>query len=127
MQMLAADINLIVIVRRDVERRVPHEAVLEIRGNAVRVVGPHFDVAALAPVLFVADDDAADAARAGGGGPDDVGIDRIGRREPALAAVDRVPHAARNSAPPSPAAAAPAALVETAVARSAVRRAVLLV
>src|SRR6185295_1743813 len=125
-QVLAADVDLVVIVRRDVERRVPDEAVLQIRRDAVRVVGPHFDVAALPPALFVAHDDAADAAGAGGGGPDDVRVDRIGRREAALAAVDGMPHAAWNAAAPT-AAAATAALVEAAVARSAVRGSILLV
>src|SRR5439155_996240 len=71
MQVLAADVDLVVIVRRDMERRVPDEAVLQVGRRAVRVLGPYFDVAHLAPALVVANDDAADAAGAGRGGPDD--------------------------------------------------------
>src|SRR5262249_20349294 len=119
MQVLAADVNLVVIVRRDVERRVPHEPVFQIRGRSVRILRPHFDVAQLPPVLLVPDDDAADAAGTGGGRPDDVGIDRIGRGESALAAADRVPHAARDLVAAS--AAAAAAVAQAAVAGPAVR------
>src|SRR5262249_41598303 len=120
MDVLAAGVDLVVIVRRDVERRVPHEAVLEIRRHAVLVVGPHLDVAQRRRALVVAHEDAADAARARGGGPDDVGIARIRRRPAALAAADRVPHPARDAAAAATAAAPPTALVEAAVARTAV-------
>ena len=125
MEILAADVNLVVIVRRDVERRVPDEPILQIGRRSIFAVRPDLHVAHLPAAFVVADDDAADASRAGGGGPDDVRIDRIGRRKAALAASDRVPHAARDVA--AAATAAPAALTQAAVARAAVRRPVLLV
>src|SRR5262249_10965375 len=94
MQVLTADVDPVVIVRRDVERRVPEEPVLQIRRRPVLLIRPYFAVAHLTPALLVADDDAADAARTGSGRPDDVRIGRIRRGEPALAAANRVPHAA---------------------------------
>ena len=59
---LAADVDSVPIVRRDRKRRRPHESILQIRRYAVGIVRPHFDIARLAPVLFIANDDAADAA-----------------------------------------------------------------
>ena len=126
MQVLAADVDLVVIVRREVERRVPNEPVFQLRRRSVFLVGPHFDVPHLAPALVIADDDTADGAGAGGGRPDDVRIHRIRRRKPALATANRMPHAARDGAATAAAAAA-STLAESAVARPAVRRTILLV
>src|SRR5262245_46725529 len=126
MDVLTGDVDLVAIVRRNMERRVPQEPVLQVGRWTVGVLGPHLDVAHLPPALVVADHDATHAAGAGGGGPDDVRIDRIGRREAALTSADRVPHAARN-ADAAAATTAPATLAETAVARPAVRRPILLV
>src|ERR1044072_9151431 len=75
----------------------------------------HLDALSLAIALVEADDDAAARARARRGRPDDVRVDGIRRREPAFAAEDPVPLAARDL---------PARF---AVARSAIRRTVLLV
>ncbi len=47
---LAADVDGVAVVRRDLERRIPHEAVAQAVGRAVRLVRPHLDVAELAPV-----------------------------------------------------------------------------
>src|SRR5262245_51107865 len=115
MEILAADVNLVVIVRRNMERRVPDEPVFQISGRAIRVVGPDFHVAHLAATLVVAHDDPTDASRPRCSGPDDVRIGRIGRREAALPSADRMPHAARDAAAAA-AAAAPTALAQAAVA-----------
>src|SRR6185503_243697 len=72
MHVLAADVDLVVVVRRNRQRHRPVEPVLQIGGNAVGLIRPDLDVAGLPPPLVVAHDDAADAAGAGGAGPDDV-------------------------------------------------------
>ena len=114
---LAAGVDRVVVVRRDRERRVPHEAVLHVgRGVSAGAERPHFHVLALcARALVEPDDDAAAASRSRRGGPDEVRVDRIRRGPAALAAFDAVPFAARDL-PAAPA-----------VARPAIRRAVLLV
>ena len=93
---LAADVDRVVIVRGDENRGIPDEAVAHAVRRAPALLGPHLDGPVLAPVLLVAHHDAADHARPGRRGPDDVGVDRIGGGESALAAAHVVPHAPRN-------------------------------
>ena len=106
MNKLAADVKLLVIVRRDGQRKRPDKSILQIRRRrAVRLIRPHFDVARLAVAQIETFDNAADAARTGSARPDDVWIDRIGRGPTALAAADWLPRAARNlitARPPPP-------------------------
>ena len=117
---LAAHVHGVVVVRRDVDRRVPDEAVAHARRRAPALLRPHLDGAVLAPVLLVAHHNAAHHPRPGRRGPHDVRIGRIRRGPPALAAAHVVPHAARN--------AGDAALpLDAAVAGPAVGRLVLLV
>ena len=105
---------------RDRER--PVEAVLHVAGGrADRRLRPDLDLARLPRPLVEALDGAADAAEAGAARPDDVVVDRIGNRPAALAAGDRVPHAARNRSGDV----LVRLLRETAVARPARRRPVL--
>src|SRR5262249_36309423 len=119
MDKLAADVKLVVIVRRDRQRHGPNEAVLQIRGGrSVRLVRPDFNISRLTVAQIVTLDDAADAAGSGSTGPDNVWINRIGSGPTTLTAGDRVPSAARNRA-------AGAATART--ARPAIRRIVLLV
>src|SRR5262245_52844744 len=124
MNVLAADVNLSVIVRRDCERQGPNEAILQLFcWPTVSLVGPDFDIARLPVAHVVALDDAADTARTGGTGPDDVAVYGIRRGPAAFAAAHRMPRASRNSS--SEPAAAKAA--SAGVARPAIRRPVLLV
>src|SRR4029077_12030732 len=57
---------------------------------------PDFDLARLSRALVVALHGPADAPEPGAARPDDVAVRRIGNRPPALAAGDRMPHAAGN-------------------------------
>src|SRR5579864_2022043 len=92
---LAADVDAVVVVRGDGQRERPEEAVLQVGGRpAGRPPGPDLDAARGVGAHVVAGDDAAAAAGAGGAGPDDVRVLRIGRRPAALAAADAGPHAA---------------------------------
>src|SRR6202023_1292772 len=94
---LAADVDPVVVMRGDGQRERPIEAVLQVGGRpAGRRPGPDLDAARGVGAHVVAGDDAADAAGAGRAGPDDVRVLRIGRRPPALAAADAGPHAARD-------------------------------
>ena len=114
---LAARVDRVVVVRRDRERRVPHEAILDVgRGMPARAQRPHLDVLSRARALVEADDDAAAAPGAGRRRPDDVRVDGIGRRPPALAALARACHSLREIV-----------RAGSAVARPAIRRTVLLV
>ncbi len=113
---LAARVDRVVVVRGDRERRVPHEAILDFGGGMpAGAQRPHLDVLARARALVESHDDAAAAAGSGRRRPNEIRIDGIGRRPPALAALHRVPLAAGDRA------AGPA------VARPAVRWAVLFV
>ncbi len=96
MHVLAADVDCVAVVRRDVEWRVPHEPVPQVARRAVRLVGPDLHVAKLSPVLVEADHDAANRAGARRRGPHEFGIDRIGGGPPALAAAHRMPHRPGN-------------------------------
>src|SRR5882672_6486662 len=122
MNILAADVKLVVIVRRDCQRHGPHETVFQFaRRRAIALVRPNLDVASLARRQVEAFDDAADTPRTRSAGPDDVVINRIGRSPTAFTAADRLPGAARNL---SDTAAKPTA---PRVARPAIRWVVLLV
>src|SRR5262249_59606862 len=93
---LAADIHLVVIVRRNCQREFPVESVLHFgRGGAASLLGPDLDVARLVIALVEDGDDAAHAARARCAAPDDVGVDGIGRGESAFTACHLMPGAAR--------------------------------
>ena len=62
MDILTADVELVVIVRRDCQRHGPHETVFQFaRRRAIALVGPNFDVAPLARRQVEAFDDAAHA------------------------------------------------------------------
>src|SRR6202023_2976610 len=94
---LAADVEPVVVVRGDGQRERPEEAVFQVGGRpAGRPPGPDLDAARGVGAHVVAGDDAAAAAGAGRAGPDDVRVLRIGRRPAALAAADAGPHAARD-------------------------------
>src|SRR5205085_11414292 len=99
MNILTADIDLVVIVWRDCQRGGPNEAILKVRRDvSAGLIGPHFDITCLAGLQIEDFDDAADAARPGRAVPDDVVVDRIGSGPAALAAGDIDPGAAGNSA-----------------------------
>src|SRR5205085_11008711 len=96
---LAAGVDLVVVPGRDRERRVPDEAVLEVRCRpAAGRERVHLDVLPLTIALVVADDDAAATARPARRGPDDVGVHGIRRRKARLAAEDAVPPTAGDAA-----------------------------
>src|SRR5580765_1897054 len=125
MNVLAADINLIVVVRRDCQRHRPHEAIFEISGDiAAGVIRPHFDIASLSGLQIENLDNATDAAGTGGARPNNIVIDRIGRGPTTLAAGDSDPGAARNRATTTTAATAEAAAASGA-AWAAIRGAIL--
>src|SRR5215831_123718 len=113
MHVLAADIDFVVIVRRDRQRHSPDKTIFQIgRDLTANVFRPHFYIARL-PGFQVEDfDDAADTARAGSARPDDVIVDRIGCGPTALAASDANPGTARNWPTETAAAAATAAATE---------------
>src|SRR5882762_84484 len=116
MDILAADVELVVIVRRDCQRHGPDESIFQIGGGGtVGLIRPNLYVTSLAGCQVEAFDNAADAARSGGAGPDDVVIDRVRRGPTALATTHRLPGAARNLS------------TAARVARAAIRRIVLLV
>src|SRR5262249_46737790 len=97
MDVLAAGVDRVVIVRRQRERKGPVEAVLDgRRRRANRDLGPDLDSAALPRPFVESFDRASQASKAGAGCPDDVVVDRTGTRPAALPAGHRVPHAARN-------------------------------
>src|SRR4029453_16433063 len=90
---LAADVDLVVVVGRDRHREGPDEAVLDVgRGPARRGLGPDLDVAGGVRAQVVARDDAAHAAEARGARPDDVRILRVRRGPAALNPRPRAPH-----------------------------------
>src|SRR5262249_53777892 len=94
---LAAHVYLVVIVRRNRQRELPIEAVLDLgRGGAAGLLGPDLDVARLVIALVEHGDDAAHAARSRCAAPDDVGVDGIGRGEAALTPGHLMPRAARD-------------------------------
>ena len=63
MNELTADVNLVVIVRRDRQRHRPHETILEICSDfAANIFRPHFDIASLSGFQVEDFDDAANAA-----------------------------------------------------------------
>src|ERR1019366_6969935 len=94
---LAADVDLVVVVRRDREGRVPDESVLDVRRRIpARAERPDLDVLSRARAFVVSYDDAAYASRSGCGRPDEVRIHRVRRRPAALATFHAVPLAARN-------------------------------
>ena len=93
---LAPHVDRLVVVRGDVDRGVPDEAVADAGGRPAALLGPYLDGAVLPPLLLVADDDPAHHPRPRGRGPHDVGIGRVRGGEAALAAPDVVPHAARD-------------------------------
>src|SRR5712692_9939228 len=98
MNELTADVNLVVIVRRDRQGHRPDKTIFKIsRGRAVNLVRPDFDVARLSGFQIEDFDDAANAAGAGCARPDDVVVDRIGSGPTALTAGDSDPGAARNA------------------------------
>ena len=84
---LAARVDRVVIVRRDGDRKRPVEAILHVAGRrADGDLRPDLDFAHLPRALVEALDGAAEAAEPGAGRPDDVVVDRIGNRQAALAA-----------------------------------------
>src|SRR5207248_4060403 len=90
-------IHLVVIVRRDRERRVPDETILHVGGRCpARAEWIDLDVLSLAAALVEPNDDAAAAARARRRRPHNVRVDGIGRRPATLAPLDAVPLAARD-------------------------------
>ena len=94
---LRSGVDGVVIVRRNRHRKRPVESVLHVAGRrADGRLRPDFDLARLPRPLVVALDGPADAAEPGAARPDDVVVRRIGNRPPALAAGDRMPHAAWN-------------------------------
>src|SRR5439155_7887227 len=94
---LAADVNLVVIVRRNCERHRPHETILEICSDfAANIFRPHFDVASLSSFQVEDFDDAANAAGTRSARPDDVVVDWIGSSPATLTAGDTNPGAPRN-------------------------------
>ncbi len=116
---LAAHVNLVVIVGRNRDGEFPVEAVLHLcRRCARHVIGPHLDLAVLVRALVETRYCAADAARSGARGPDDVVVHRIRYGKTALASGHRVPRPARDVV-------AQEAAKLQAVARAAPRRAVL--
>src|ERR1043166_5186905 len=77
MNKLAADINLLMIVRRDRERKRPDEAIFHVRRRgAVNLIGPNFDAAHLPGAQIEFLDIATDTSRTSSTGPDDVRIER---------------------------------------------------
>src|SRR5215831_8251249 len=97
MHVLAADINFVVIVRRDRQRHSPDKTIFQIsRDLTANVFRPHLDVARLPGFQIEDFDDAADTARAGSARPDDVIVDRIGSGPTALTARDADPGTTRN-------------------------------
>src|SRR5439155_2257954 len=84
---LAADVNTVVIVGGDEDGKLPVKTAFDLRGGrSGSKLGPHFHVDGLMVALIEDGHNAADAAGAAGSGPDDVAVHRIGRRKTALAA-----------------------------------------
>src|SRR5438067_1666585 len=97
MHVLAACVDRVVIVRRDRDRERPVEAILHGAGRcADGHLGPDLHLARLTRAFVEPLHGSAEAAKSGAGRPDDVVVHRIGNRPSALAAGDRVPHAARD-------------------------------
>src|SRR5689334_7254592 len=97
MNKLAADINLLVIVRRDREGKRPDKAILHVRRRrAVGLIRPNFNAPHLPVAQIKLLDDAADTSRTRSAGPHDIRIHRIRRRPTTLAAADRLPRTAWN-------------------------------
>ena len=96
-QILAADVNDVVVVRGHGYRERPVEPVLQITRRISRgIFRPDLHRTVLARALVVAIDTAADTARARSAGPDNIGIGRVGNRPPAFAAAHGYPLVARN-------------------------------
>src|ERR1041384_2321080 len=94
---LASGVDALGVVGADGERRGPDEPVLEVGGGPpAGALRPDLHVPRGAGAEVVAEHEAAPAAGARRGGPDDVGVGRVRRGPAALAAGHRVPHAARN-------------------------------
>ena len=95
--MLAAHIDGVAVVRREEQREDPLEPVAQrLRRPAHRALRPHLHLPELPGSLVVADHDPAGRARSRGARPDDVRVLRVRGGEAALAAADRVPHPAGN-------------------------------
>src|SRR5262249_17098521 len=127
MNVLAANIDFVVIVGRNRQRHCPDEAIFKIgRGPPARRLGPDLNVACLSGPEVVALDDSTHAARSGGARPDDVIVFRIWCSPAALATGDRLPSPpgywrwSSGASPPSEPAGAR-------IAGPTIRRAVLLV
>ena len=97
MHMLTACVERLGIMRRDMDREVPLEAVLQLVGRmADRRLGPHLEIPREPGAQVVSRDDAAHRSVARCARPDVVRVRRVGRGEAALAASDRLPRAARD-------------------------------
>src|SRR5437899_5406233 len=95
MHELAAHVDLVVVLGRNGDGEFPVEAILHFgRGRASHIIGPDLDFAILVGAFIKAGYGAADAARAGARGPDDVVIHGIGHGEAALSSGHGVPGAA---------------------------------
>ena len=107
MHVLARYENRVVVMLRYVKRERPLKTVFEFRGGPpTGALGPHLYLPELPSPLVVTHNNPAASAGARCTRPNDVRIRRIGGREPALAASNRVPHAPGNTATPEPACAA---------------------
>ena len=117
---LAAHVDGVVVVGRNVNRRIPDEAVAHARRRAPALLRPHLHGPVLAPVLLVAHHDAAHHPRSRSRRPHNVRIGRVRRGPAAFAAAHVVPHPPGNAGDP-------ALPHDAAVARPPVRGLVLLV
>src|SRR5260370_1393829 len=97
MDVLAADVDPVVVVRRDRQRERPYETVLQIRGRpADRGARPDLYATGGVGARVVTGDDPDDAAEARRARPHDGRVLGVGGRPAALAAADAHPHAARD-------------------------------
>src|SRR4029453_5289113 len=96
-EVLAADIDLVVVVWRDRDRHDPVEPVLQVRWRTRHVVRPHLYRSPLPPAFAVSLPHSANAAGARSRGPDHIRVDRIWRCPAVLAVVDRVPVVPRDA------------------------------
>ena len=94
---LAAHVNFIVIVRRNRNRELPVESVLCLRGaGSGNIFGPDLDLARLVIPFVEARYGPAYTARACAAGPDNVVVHRIWRGEAAFTPGHRMPDTARD-------------------------------